>query len=473
MAISLPVSLPVAPLSLRPTVGPALPLAHYLLAALSLPLAFLLAVWKGETMAAFYYLPENIAATHLLTLGVLTATALGSLQALLPLGPLPKLRRWSAWSGYAVLAAGLAWFVALLLQGNLEKIWPAVALAYLGICLEILGLLLPMVALDHFDASALGIALAQINLLTAGAAGLLYAIDKRWPFLQFDFFGRLYAHIHLAALGFLLTLFVAVAHQLIPMFLWSDKPRHRFAWVSVLGVGLGAQALFWCLLLGKPWWPAAAAIAAGFALFALDGHGFVRSRRRAFPAVLRQTMAAEFVLLLAALGALWFLHTGDPQSTASFRLRFAYGVLLVAGALLSLVLGVLGRLAPEIVWYAALRPAPGEAVQRRPESLLRERFYLGGGLLLLAGVLTLALAAGRGDALLFRNGAIIAACGALLQSAMLLDCGLWLLPSARTRRLAAGKNIDINSLRGDKEETRQAEKLAAKLIINPIAGESP
>lgn len=463
MAIRLPVSLPVAPLSLRPTVGPALPLAHYLLAALSLPLAFLLAVWKGRIMVAFYYLPENVAATHLITLGVLTAVALGSLQALLPIGPWPKLRRGCAWSGYALLAAGLAGFVGLLLlQGNLEKIWPAVAVAYLGVCLEILGLLLPMLALDHFDASALGIALAQINLLTAGGAGMLYAIDKRWPFLQFDFFGRLYAHIHLAALGFMLTLFVAVAHQLIPMFLWSDKPRHRFAWVSVIGVGVGAQALFWCLLLGKPWWPAAIAIAAGFILFALDGHGFVRSRRRAFPLVLRQTMAAEFVLLLATLGALWFIHTGDPQSAASFRLRFAYGILLVAGALLSLVLGVLGRLAPEIIWYAALRPVPGEAVQRRPESLLRERFYLGGGLLLLVGVLTLALAAGRGDAALFHCGAMGAAMGALIQSAMLFDCGLWLLPAVRARRLAAGKKIDIHSLRGDKNETRQAKKLAAE-----------
>lgn len=457
----IPLSIPiVSTVSLKPISGPALPLAHYALSLLALPAAFAVALWKAPAMIRFFYMPENLAATHLITLGVLTGIALGSLQALLPPGPSMRWRLASGWTGFAVYTAGMLYFVVRLLQGDLEKIWPGAAIVFTGICIELSGLLPTMFSLRHFDASVVGILLAQVNLLLAGGAGLLYAIDKKHPFLQWNFFDRLYAHVHLAVGGFLLTLFVAVAHQLIPMFLWSDNPRRRFHWTAVLLTGLGSIGLFLLLITGMPWWPGALAVAAGFILFVLDGHGFVKTRRRAFPAVLRQTMAGEISLIVVAVLAILIWRGGAPQDDPSFRLRFAYGILLVIGALPAMVLGVLGRLAPEIVWYAKLRPSPGVPVKIKPEGLMRNRAWLVAGLVMLAGTALLALAAGRNALQDFRVAAAVALIGALLHTLLFLDLYLWLVPSIRVARLARIPDIDPASLMGNKDETRAAAKQA-------------
>jgi hypothetical protein len=425
------------PLSLQPVMGSALPLAHFALALPAVPLAFAVAAWKAVPVASYFYMPETLAATHLITLGFLTPVALGALQTLLPAGPWPRWRRISAWGGFALFVLGMALFVALLLKKDLTAVWPATLLVYTGVTLEISGLLPPLATLDHFDYSTLGITLAQLNLLTAGAAGVLYSFDKRWSFLTVDFFGRLFAHAHLAAAGFLLTLFVAVAHQLIPMFLWSDNPKRRWGWWSVLGVGGGAQLLFWCLMLRGPAWPGALAIAAGWILFMLDGHRFVKTRRRPFPIVLRQTMAGEFVLVGAGALGLYLAFAPFHQTMPDFALRYLYGVLLIAGALAMMVMGVFGRLVPEILWHASLKPGPGQPVRLKPEELLSGRLYLAGGLLCLAGTLGVAYSAFRADAPALRVTALVALSGAALQSLLMGNAFLWLLPGIRRRRLAA------------------------------------
>ncbi len=431
------VALPMMPLSLRPVMGAALPLAHFALALPAVPLAFALSAWKAAPVASYFYLPETLAATHLITLGFLTPVALGALQTLLPAGPFPRWRRVSAWSGLALLAAGLALFIALLLQKDLTAVWPATLLIYTGLILEISGLLPSLATLDHFDYSTLGITLAQVNLLTTGAAGVLYAIDKHWSFLTVNFFGRIFAHAHLAAVGFLLTLFVAVAHQLIPMFLWSDNPKRRWGWYSVIGVGGGAQLLFWSLMLGWPAWPGAILIAAGWILFMVDGHRFVKTRRRPFPLVLRQTMLGELVLVAAGILGLYLAIAPFHQTINEFKLRYLYGVLLIAGGLTAIVLGVFGRLVPEILWYAALRPGPGETVRVKPEELLNGKIYLAGGIICLLGTLGVAFAAFRADASIMRIAALVALAGAALQSVLMARAFLWLLPGVKKRRLAA------------------------------------
>src|SRR5262245_42478054 len=91
------VALPMMPLSLRPVMGAALPLAHFALALPAVPLAFAVAAWKAVPVASYFYMPETLAATHLITLGFLTPVALGALQTLLPAGPWPRWRRFSAW----------------------------------------------------------------------------------------------------------------------------------------------------------------------------------------------------------------------------------------------------------------------------------------------------------------------------------------------------------------------------------------
>ena len=74
---------------------------------------------------------------------------------------------------------------------------------------------------------ALHIQLAAVNLLGAATAGLLLACDKVYHFLPGYVLSNVFAHAHLAGVGWATMMVVGVGYRLLPMVLPAEPPRGR------------------------------------------------------------------------------------------------------------------------------------------------------------------------------------------------------------------------------------------------------
>ena len=123
--------------------------------------------------------------------------------------------------------------------------------------------------------------LAGVNFALAVVLGVLQAADHLHPFLPFPFFGRVFAHAHLAAVGWALLMVMAAGYRLFPMLLPAAMPSGRAVWASVVGAEVGLGLLATGMLLGATPVRAAGAllVAAAVALFLSRLVWMVRHRR--------------------------------------------------------------------------------------------------------------------------------------------------------------------------------------------------
>src|SRR5262249_34642915 len=126
----------------------------------------------------------------------------------------------------------------------------------------------------------LHIVLACANFWIAASMGLLIASDKVGHFLPGFVLANVFAHAHLAALGWATMMIVGVGYRLLPMILPSKMPSGRSVYATAVLLELGVLGLFTCLLLrsGVAIW-CGLVIAAGLGVFA--GHVTWMQRHRA------------------------------------------------------------------------------------------------------------------------------------------------------------------------------------------------
>ncbi len=230
-----------------------LPLAYFAFAHLCLLAAFLLLAVFPMSFAGFFYHPRMLAAVHLVTLGWISASILGSLYIVCPLvlrAPL-VVGRWdhAAFWAFAIGATGMPahfWIdeprgmlgAALLVVAALAAVGLRTARALRRSPLD-LGVRL------HVD-------LAFANVLVAGSWGILMGLDKLAPALPGHVLSNVFAHAHLAALGWATMMVAGAGHRLLPMLLPSALPSPRAALASAFLLEAGALALFAGILLGGP-----------------------------------------------------------------------------------------------------------------------------------------------------------------------------------------------------------------------------
>ena len=84
----------------------------------------------------------------------------------------------------------------------------------------------------------LHVALAAANLSAAASAGILLGLDKVYHFLPGFVLANVFAHAHLAAVGWATMTVVGVGYRLLPMVIPAKAPsgitvyRARFSWSS-------------------------------------------------------------------------------------------------------------------------------------------------------------------------------------------------------------------------------------------------
>ncbi|MBI4573983.1 MAG: hypothetical protein HY713_11955, partial [candidate division NC10 bacterium] len=155
-------------------------------------------------------------------------------------------------------------------------------------------------------------------------------------------------------------------------------------------LNLGLMGLFWALLLQSGWVLLfALLIAAGVGLFLWKMLEILRMRRR--PRLdwgLRHALSAMGYLAVATLAGLWLATGWVPGEEFGARLAFGYGVLALLGWVSVMIVGMMYKILPFLIWHhrysdlVGLRPVP-PATQFLGELFPRMEFWL-----LHAGILT-------------------------------------------------------------------------------------
>lgn len=343
----------------------------------------------------YFYGAELLALTHLLTLGFVTSISMGVLQRLLPtlLKVEPRSRRlgilqlalfWVGGSGMIFHFArggwvGMGWATLLVLGAaivqlvNLRDAWrPARAGRW----------------------AARYACAAMLGLVLAAAAGALIGLSKANAFgrtlLPDSVLGGLYAHVHLAALGWATNLILGFELELLPSSAGPEPLRALRFWTLQAGIlGLATALLF-----GLP----GAGVCATLILAALVLHAAGPTRHFLSGRVRELAVVALWMLL--ACGAIgWAMAVGlVPESHVwRARLQSAYGYLGLVGWVGLTVVAMAFKLFPMWVWKERFQPDFGRRPVPGMKDLYDHRLKRIADGALVAGVVAVAVGAALGS----------------------------------------------------------------------------
>ena len=267
---------------------------------------------------------------------------IGPLAFRMPLPARPA--DYAAFAGFAIgvlgmvshfwmdLPAGMAWAAGLV----------ACTMSYVAIrvlsCL--VGAPVPLEA-------RLPVALAFVNVIAAAGLGVVVAVNKVSPILTVSHLHAVFAHAHLAALGWGTMMVVGAGYRILPMILPAAMPRGPWAYAGPVLLEGGVAGLLWAFFNGGRGLALFAMLAvAGIAAFLSRVLWMLRHRRPA-PTELRRpdwsvAHAIQALFCLAAACGLGLYLAFSERSETTLALALAYGVLGLVGFLSQIVVGVLG-----------------------------------------------------------------------------------------------------------------------------------
>lgn len=332
---------------------------YFAAAHLALALAGAAVAADPRGVAGFFYHSRMLGIVHLVTLGWITMSILGSLYLLGPIAlrvHFPSAR--ADYAAFVLLAIGIVGMVAHFWLGESGGMAWSAATAGAGILVAGASLVRRLRGAKVPASIRAHIVLAFVNVAAAATIGVLIGFDKVYHFLPGFVLANVFAHAHLAAIGWASMIVVGVGYRLLPMVLPSEMPSGAALWSSAVLLEAGIGGLFVALLLRHRFvWIFALVVIAGFAVF-LSRVVWMLQHPRPRPAAVRTPdpavwhAIAAFASLLLACGLGLWLAVAAP-SPVTLRVAMAYGVFGLVGFLAQMVVGMESRLLPLFAWYWA------------------------------------------------------------------------------------------------------------------------
>jgi hypothetical protein len=335
----------------------ALPLLYLGTAHGSLALACLLAACWPRAVAGFFYHAWLVGLVHLVTIGWISFSILGAFFIVGPLAlrmDMPVRR--ADFVAFACAVVGLIGMVAhFWIQQFSGMAWSAATVA--------IGILYMTARIAHQvrrsaipSAVKAHIYLACANFWIAASMGVLLAFDKFLHFLPGFVLTNVFAHAHLAAIGWAGMMVMGVAYRMLPMMLPSKPPSTNALFGSAAALEAGVLGLFATLLFGSPLAAVfGALVVAAIIIFA--GRVMWMRRHRVSKPVLAPRV--DFGILHAAGSAVWLAVAAvlgiillvAPATTWTLHVAAAYGAAGLIGFLSQMIVAVETRLLPLATWY--------------------------------------------------------------------------------------------------------------------------
>jgi cbb3-type cytochrome oxidase subunit 1 len=360
------------------------PLRYFIVAQAAFLTALFWLPFRVSDLLDFYYQGHDLAFTHLLTLGWITMTIMGASFQLVPVALetslySERMARWQFW----LMLIGIAAMVGHFWIGRHPGMASGAALILIAVILFLINMGRTLWQLAGWDVIAMHVAAALAYLAATAVLGNLMALDKIFDFLGGQVLRTIHAHAHLAGIGWVTMMIFGAGYKLIPMFSLSELGQERLAHWQFWTLNVGLIGLFWSLLLQSAWAvPFALLIALAIGLFLWKIRVVLRTRRR--PRLdwgLRHALSAMIYLLIVTILGVWLSTGWVPSEEFGARLAFGYGVLALLGWTSVMIIGMMYKIIPFLVWHhrysdlVGLRPVP-PATQFLGERLPRIEFWL-------------------------------------------------------------------------------------------------
>ena len=343
-------------LSFEQTPELSIPLRFFLTAPVYAVLAGLLLVWFGPQALAVRWSPVTLALTHLLTLGVLTMSMIGALIQLLQVVvgiDVPRVGLTAAIVHGALILGTCALTSAFLYSAiplfQLAVVFLSVAFIWLlGACLAGMW----RIKADNMTFAVMRLALVAL-CITAGlgvltTSALIGALAL--PLVQL-----INLHAAWGLLGWVALLVIAVAYQVVPMFLVTAVYPLRVT--RYLGACLFALLIFWTasnVQITVTWHSLSSILSvlviAALALFSVITLGLLWKRKRRVPDTTIFFWYVSTASLLACCG-LWLAGLVRPEIADMPCFALMLGVLFIIGFGYSVINGMLYKIVPFLIWY--------------------------------------------------------------------------------------------------------------------------
>lgn len=325
--------------------------------------AFHIMMWLGLFVAADEAigfrgsLSPTLASVHLLTLGVLTTTAIGASVQLLPVATRRTMHAvWPIKLIFWLTVPGLIALVAGMQTAQPNILVPASAITAIGLLL-FGGLIANNLyrAGDFPVVGAYGWA-ALVMLMLVITLGVALAFNEEAGFLP-DHGAVALAHMILGGFGFMGLLALGFSHILIPMFALASAPAKQPSYASFAGT-IGALLFGTIGALAGSRNLLTIALLLGFAAAAVH----LWLMHRVLKTGLRKRLGLSFILVRAAwsmLPATLLVGLAALYGLAGRNGGTLFGFLLLFGWLLTFLFAILQRIMPFLASMFAAPPASG------------------------------------------------------------------------------------------------------------------
>ena len=358
--------------------SPTLPLVYVAGAHGCLMAALGVLVANPELPGAFVYHPRALAIVHLVTLGWISGSILGSVYIVAPLalgvpmraGRIDTLACASFWCGTGAMVAGFwAGRFDVLASAPLLVIGPLVVVGT-RVAFGLRGSRLPA-------GIALHVVLAFTNITAAGVLGFLLALNRVTGALPWSPVALAAAHAHLAVLGWAMMMILGVAYRLIPMFVPAAMPSGGGLAVSAVLLEIGTLGVAGSLAVGASPGPWVAFVVAALIAFSGIVRRTVRDKRARPPDLPPRDWSTWHThLALVYLSVATVLGVVVAADASSPALLWTYGATGLLGFVVQMVVGIEGRLLPMYAWYRALERGDGVLPERSAHRLIVPRLSL-------------------------------------------------------------------------------------------------
>lgn len=393
------------------------PLRFFLTAPVFGALAGALLLWQGPELFASRWTPAALALTHLITVGFMLQVMLGALLQLLPVVAgahvaRPRLLAAGVHTGITLGALALA---AAFLTANATLFTLAALLVGGGVLVFVGSAAVALRGVGPGQPTVLGMKLALGGLCVTVSFGALLALGLG-RLIELPLMAFTHLHVGWGLLGWGGVLLAAIAYVVVPMFQVTPPYPSRF---TRLGAPLAVALLLgWTLAEALDWptvatWLRTAAALAGAVLAAVTLATTLRSKRAQRDPTQLTWQLAMASLLAASL--LWLAAATTPVIAFWAGWPLLWGVLVLWGGFVSVMLGMLYKIVPFLVWLHLRRLGQGKVHAPNmklvlPEPPMRVQVALHGIallLLILATVWPTEFANAAGAALLASNAALL------------------------------------------------------------------
>ncbi len=343
--------------------GARLPLAFIGLGLASLALAVVALALEPQLLLLPHVHPHVVALAHLWLPGFLLSVSMGAIYQLMPvvLGAPLRLPLAAAWTHLGLHGAGVTLLVGGFMTGRFEIVALGGSASALGAAVLLVATWRTFLAATRRDAIAWSFPAAVSWLAAAMLFGIVLALNRRAPFLPLSVVDLLRAHAHMGLAGFFVTLLQGATFQLVPMFTMADLRRAGLVRAGVVLTQVGLFVLTPGLACNRA--PVALVgalmIAAGIACSGVALVATFRSRRRrVLEPGLKAFGVGAALLAVATAGGLALVISNAGTFTQGAG-AIAYGTMLIAGALSFMILGMLCKIVPFLVWMKTYGPRAG------------------------------------------------------------------------------------------------------------------